>query len=344
MSKRLLRVAVPAAALVLALTACGGKQVPGGSAGSAGGSGGGDQPTVAFVPKLVGIPYFEAMKAGGEEAAKKLGVKFLYQGDTTADAAKQAEIVNSLIQQKVDVLAVAPNDPSAIAPVLKRAADAGIKVMTTDTDAPDSVRSVFVNQAESDAVGEATADALAEQMGGKGKWAIVSSGPTAANLNAWIKVEKAYIAKKYPDMKFVDVKYAGEDQAAATQLTKDLISANPDLKGVIGQSSTAAPGVAQAITDLKLIGKVYSAGVATPKPMANYIKSGAQSKVVLWDAKNLGYLTVWAGQQLAQGKQLQASNDVGDPVGTVTFDSATKNLLLGKPITFTKDNVDQYNF
>ena len=344
MSKRLLRIALPAVALAVALTGCGGKQVPGGSAGGSSASGGSSQPTVAFVPKLVGIPYFEAMKAGGDEAAKKLGVKFIYQGDTTADAAKQAEVVNSLIQQKVDVLAVAPNDPSAIAPILKRAADAGIKVMTTDTDAPDSVRSVFVNQAESDAVGQATAEALAQQMGGKGKWAIVSSGPTAANLNAWIKVEKAYIAKKYPQMKFVDVKYAGEDQAMATQLTKDLISANPDLKGIIGQSSTASPGVAQAITDLNLIGKVYSAGVATPKPMASYIKSGAQAKVVLWDAKNLGYLTVWAGKQLAEGKQLQATNDVGAPVGSVSFDSATKNLLLGKPITFTKDNVDQYNF
>jgi rhamnose transport system substrate-binding protein len=337
---RLARVAVPAVALALALTACGGREVGGG--GSAGG-GGGDV-TVAFVPKLVGIPYFEAMKAGGDEAAKALGVKFIYQGDTTADAAKQAEVVNSLIQQKVDVLAVAPNDPSAIAPVLKRAADAGIKVMTTDTDAPESVRAVFVNQAEATAVGEATAEALASQIGGKGKWAIVSSGPTAANLNAWIDVEKAYIAKKYPEMQLVGVKYAGEDQAVATQLTKDLISANPDLKGVIGQSSTTAPGVAQAITDLNLVGKVASAGVATPKPMAAYIKSGAMPKVVLWDAKNLGYLTVWAGKQLADGKTLQASNDVGDPVGTVSFDAATKNLLLGEPLTFTKDNVDEYNF
>ena len=339
MSKRLMRFAVPAVALTLTLSACGGREVGGASA-----AGGEDQVTVAFVPKLVGIPYFEAMKAGGDEAAKALGVEFIYQGDTTSDAAKQAEIINSLIQQQVDVLAVAPNDPSAIAPVLKRAADAGIKVMTTDTDAPDSVRDVFVNQAESDAVGQAAAEALATQMGGAGKWAIVSSGPTAANLNSWIEVEKAYIAEKYPDMELVDVKYAGEDQAVATQLTKDLISANPDLKGVLGQSSTTAPGVAQAITDLNLIGKVYSAGVATPKPMAGYIKSGAQSQVVLWDAQNLGYLTVWAGKQLAEGTELQASNEVGDPVGTVTFDAATKTLLLGEPITFTADNVDEYNF
>jgi rhamnose transport system substrate-binding protein len=325
-------------ALALVLAGCGTKD-PGGSTG-----GGGDEKTVAFVPKLLGIPYFEAMKAGGEEAAKKLGVRFIYQGDTTADAAKQAEIVNSLIQQKVDVIAVAPNDPSAIAPVLKRAADAGIKVMTSDTDAPESVRDVFVNQADSDAVGVATAEALASQMGGKGKWAIVSCGPTAANLNAWIDVEKKTIAQKYPGMQFVGVKYAGEDQAQSNQLAKDLMSANPDLRGLIGQCSVSAPGVAQAITDSGKIGKVFSTGISTPKSMAKYIKNGAQAKVVLWDAKNLGYLTVWAGQQLAEGKELQASNDVGDPVGTVKWDPSSKTLLLGEPITFTKDNVDKYNF
>jgi rhamnose transport system substrate-binding protein len=338
---RSIRIAAPILTLGLALsmTACGNKQAGGTQPGGAT-----NQRTVAFVPKLVGIPYFEAMKAGGDEAAKALGVKFIYQGDTTADSAKQAEIVNSLIQQKVNVIAVAPNDPSAIAPVLKRAADAGIKVMTSDTDAPESVRDVFVNQAKSDAVGVAVAEALASQMGGKGKWAIVSCGPTAANLNAWIDVEKKTISEKYPGMQFVGVKYAGEDQAQSTQLTKDLISANPDLRGVIGQCSVSAPGVAQAITDAGKIGQIFSTGVSTPKSMAQYIKSGAQAKVVLWDAKNLGYLTVWAGKQLADGKQLQPSNNVGGPVGTVSFDPPTKNLLLGDPLTFTKDNVDKYNF
>jgi rhamnose transport system substrate-binding protein len=326
------------AALALLLTACGTKD-PGGSD-----SGGGKTTTVAFVPKLRGIPYFEAMKAGGDEAAKKLGVKFIYQADTTADAAKQAEIINSLIQQKVDVLAVAPNDPSAIAPVLKRAADAGIKVITSDTDAPDSVRDLFVNQAESDAVGVSIADALASQTGAKGEWAIVSCGATAANLNAWIAVEKKTMTSKYPNMKLVDVKYAGEDQAQATQLTKDLLSAHPNLTGIVGQCSTSAPGVAQAITDAGKIGKVFSAGLATPKPMAQYIKNGSMAKVVLWDAKNLGYLTVWAGKQLADGKKLAATNDAGDPVGSVKYDEATKTLLLGEPSVFTKDNVDNYNF
>jgi rhamnose transport system substrate-binding protein len=336
--RRLLRVVVAMCAL-LALAACGQKEAPGGAAGG----GGGQEVKVAFVPKLVGIPYFEAMKQGGDQAAKDLGVQFIYQGDTTADPAKQAEIINSLVQQKVSVLAVAPNDPAAIAPLLKRAADAGIKVMTSDTDAPDSVREVFVNQAEDQAIGEATAEALASQMGGQGKWAIVSCGQTAQNLNNWIGIEKKYISSKYPGMQLVDTVYAGEDQAKSVQLAKDLMAAHSDLKGLIGQCSVSAPGVAQAVTEVNKVGKVFTTGISTPSSMKEYIKSGAQAKTVLWDVNKLGFLTVWAGQQLAQGKSFQATNEV-PTVGQVKFDAAKKMLVLGPPLVFTKENVDQYSF
>lgn len=338
--KRLLHVVVAMCALMLVLAACGEKEAPGGATG---GGGGGSATKVAFVPKLVGIPYFEAMKAGGDQAAKDLSVQFVYQGDTTADPAKQAEIINSLIQQKVSALAVAPNDPAAIAPLLKRAADAGIKVLTSDTDAPDSVREVFVNQAEDQAIGETTAEALASQMGGSGKWAIVSCGQTAQNLNAWIGIEKKYISSKYPNMQLVDTVYAGEDQAKSVQLAKDLMTANPDLKGLIGQCSVSAPGVAQAVTELNKTGKVFTTGISTPSSMKEYVKSGAAAKVVLWDVTKLGFLTVWAGQQLVDGKSFQAENDV-PTVGKVKYVADKKMLVLGPPLVFTKENVDQYNF
>ena len=87
---------------------------------------------MAFVPKLQGIPYFEAMNDGGKEAASKLGnVEWLYQGPTSADAAAQADIVNSYIQQKVNTLFIAPNDPDSMAPLIKQGIDAGIKVGTS---------------------------------------------------------------------------------------------------------------------------------------------------------------------------------------------------------------------
>jgi rhamnose transport system substrate-binding protein len=337
--RKLFPAVIAVLAAVSALAACGQREAPGGGGDEAAA----DQVRVAFVPKLVGIPYFEAMKAGGDQAAEELGVEFIYQGDTTADPAKQAEIINSLVQQKVTVLAVAPNDPAAIAPLLKRAADAGIKVLTSDTDAPDSVREVFVNQAEDQAIGETTAEALASQMNGAGKWAIVSCGQTAQNLNAWIEIEKAYIQSKYPNMQLVDTVYAGEDQARSVQLAKDLMAAHSDLKGLIGQCSVSAPGVAQAVTEVNKIGQVFTTGISTPSSMREYVKSGAQAKTVLWDVEKLGFLTVWAGQQLAEGKSFEATNDV-PTVGEVKYDADKKMLVLGPPLVFTAENVDQYSF
>ena len=268
---------------------------------SAGASGG--KVKVAFVPKLQGSPYFEAMDTGAKQAASDLGdVEWLYQGPTSADAAAQAQIVRSYIQQKVDALVIAPNDPDSMAPLMKQAQDAGIKVLTADTDAPNSVREAFVNQATAEGIGNTTAETLMKAMGGKGKWAIVSCGETAENLNSWIAAEKAYVSAKYPEAELVDVVYSGEDQAKGTQMSTDLMSAHPDLKGLLGQCTTSAVGVAQAVKDAGKIGQVFTVGIGTPKSMKPYLADGSSSGSILWNVANLGYLTAWAGEQLATGK------------------------------------------
>lgn len=321
-----------AVSLVLA-TACG---------GSSPSSTGTKQFKIAFVPKLVGIPYFTAMQKGGNAAASALGVTFIYEGPTTADSAKQIETIDSLITRKVDAIAVAPDDPAAVQPILARAKSANIVTLSSDTDAGAN-RSVWVNQADTTALGEAIAEALASQTGGKGEWAIVSCGPTAANLNAWIKIEKGYMLQKYPDMKLDAVVYAGEDQAAAVTMAKDLMTAHPNLTGLIGECTTSAPGVAQAITEMGKTGKVFATGLGTPTVMAPFIKSGAEAKVVLWDPVNLGYLTVWAAKYLLDGKTFKAGTyNVGGSVGTVTYYDQNQELRLGPPTVFTKDNIDKY--
>ena len=311
----------------------------------AGSTSGSDKPIrVAFVPKLQGIPYFEAMNSGGKQAAQDLGIEWLYQGPTTADAAAQADIVRSFIQQDVDALIVAPNDPDSMAPLLQEAADKGIKVATSDTDAPDSVRQVFVNQASAQGIGEALTDSLMTAMGGKGKYAIVSCGETAANLNSWIEVQKKYTAEKYPDAEIVDIVYAGEDQAAATSMATDLMNANPDLTGLVGECTSSAPGVAQAVKDAGKIGTVFTDGLGTPMSMAPYLKDGSSTASILWDVEKLGYLTAWAGQQLAEGNDFAASNDVSKDLPAVKYDDSTKVLLLGPALEITADNVDQFDY
>ncbi|MBB2948664.1 rhamnose transport system substrate-binding protein [Actinoplanes lutulentus] len=300
---------------------------------------------VAFVPKLQGVPYFEAMNAGGKEAAAALGnVEWLYQGPTQADAAAQADIVRSYIQQKVDALIVAPNDPDSMAPLLQQAKDAGIHVATADTDAPSSVREVFVNQATAQGIGEGLTDSLLTAMGGKGKYAIVSCGQTAENLNSWIEVQKAYTKTKYPDAEIVDIVYAGEDQAKATQMATDLMNAHPDLTGLVGECTSSAPGVAQAVKDAGKIGKVFTVGLGTPQSMKPYLTDKSSTAAILWDVENLGYLTAWAGAQLAQGKPFTASNNVSSDLSAVAYTEADKMLLLGPALAITDQNVDQFNY
>ncbi|MCZ2815550.1 autoinducer 2 ABC transporter substrate-binding protein [Modestobacter sp. VKM Ac-2984] len=331
------------AAASLVLAGCG--EGSGGSAtGDSGGEGGGDdQPTIAFVPKLQGIPYFEAMNTGGEQACEELGCEWLYQGPVEADAAAQADIVRSYIQQGVDVLFVAPNDPDSMAPLLQQAADAGIAVATTDTDAPDSVREVFVSQASTEGIGQTLTDELMQAMGGSGRYAIVSCGETAENLNSWIEVQREYTQSEYPDAEITDVVYAGEDQTVATQMATDLMNSDPSLTGLVGECTSSAPGVAQAVRDAGKIGQVQTVGLGTPNSMAPYLEDGSAAASVLWDVEALGELTAWAGTQLAAGEEISASPDVPGIEG-VTYDAENNVLLLGDPLVLTADNVGEYDY
>jgi len=337
------------AAAAVVLAGCTSRNEPGESAapGASGGTDGASAEglTIAFVPKLQGIPYFEAMNTGGQQAAEELGFEWLYQGPTTADAAAQADIVRSFIQQGVDVLFVAPNDPNSMAPLLEEAQAAGINVATTDTDAPDSVREVFVNQASVEGIGQALTDTLLEAMGGSGKYAIVSCGETAANLNAWIDVQEEYTASEYPDAEIVDVVYAGEDQAMATQMATDLMNSNPDLTGLVGECTSSAPGVAQAVQDAGRTGEVFTVGLGTPQSMLPYLESGASSGSILWDVEALGYLTGWAGVQLANGGDLGDLSGVdNEALADAEYDEASGVLLLGPPTVFTAENAGDYDY
>lgn len=346
-SRRLATGAALAAVTSLALVGCGnsgtGSEGAEQSADTGGDTGG---VSVAFVPKIQGIPFFEAMNTGGANAADEFGFEWIYQGATTADASAQAEVVRALIQQNVSAIAVAPNDPDSMAPVLADANAEGIVPFTADTDAPNSERDFFVQQASDQGIGSGLIDQLAEATGSDGEFAIVSCGRTAANLNAWIEVIKERVASEYPNMTLVDTVYADEDQAKAVSMAKDLMNAHPDLKGLIGPCTTAAPGIAQAVDEAGKIGSVETVGVGTPQAMLPYLESGAAFSSVLWNVEDHGYLTGWAGFQAASGK---AFPDDGKPfsvghIDGVTWDPETKVLLLGEPLILTKDNAGDYDY
>jgi len=296
-----------------------------------------------MLPKLVGISYFNACEQGAREAAEELGIDLVYDGPAVDHVEEQIKIIDRWIAQGFDIIAVAPNDPEVIAPALRRAHKAGISVLTWDADANADVsgRATFVNQAPVEDIGNTLVDILAEGVGERGKVAIVSGSATSPNQNAWMKVMRARLDERYPEMELLEPLVSDEDQAKAQQLTRDLLNAHPDLVGIWGITSVALPGVAKAVRDAGKSGEVFVTGLSLPSTTREFIKDGTVSKFVLWNPVDLGYLTVHIGKQLAKQNML---------LGILSFgrlDSVQVHagqVILGPPLVFDAENIDDYQF
>ncbi len=299
---------------------------------------------VAFVPQIIGIPYFDAMQKGGEEAAKKLGVEFIYQGPVDTNPVDQLQIVQNLIDQGVEAISVSVLDASSLAPVVEAAKAKGVKLFTSDSDAPTSGRALYVAQASDEGLGDTMIDEMVKRAGEDAKIGIVSGEATASNLNAWIGFMQKRVKEKYPKVTLLEPQYAGGSAERAAQIAGDLMTSNPDLKGIIAVASTTCPGVGQAIETAGKIGQVIGTGYCSPDTARAYLKSGSFGYSVLWDPAELGYLTVWAGKQLIDGKTIPAEATPEGMSHAVSFDAKTGVLLLGAPAVFTADNVDKFHF
>jgi len=299
-----------------------------------------------MIPKLKGIDYFNACQQGAEEAAKALGdVELLYDGPTEAKVDKAIEIIDNWITQKVDVIAVSADDPVAIAPVLRKARDAGIHVITWDADADPakSGREFFVNQSTAETIGRTLVDVMAKEAGTEGKFAIVTASITADNQNTWMKWMRQQIKDRYPGMQIVAVKPSEENQQLAFQVTQDLLKTYPDLKGIWGISSVAFPGAADGVKQAGKSGKVAVTGLATPKSMKTFVESGTVKTVVLWNPVDLGYLTIYTAHALAKGDLTPGATSLqAGRLGTKEIKG--DQVLLGPPMLFTKENIGKFDF
>ncbi len=300
---------------------------------------------IAFIPQLIGIPYFTAMEMGGNQAAADLGCEFMYVGATEANAAEQSRLMDSLIKQKVDAICVSVLDSSSINPMLKKAKAEGVKVFTSDSDSPSSVREVYVAQALDKELGYTLIDTLAKEIGGSGKVGIVSGEATATNLNAWIDFMNACISEKYPDIKIVDVRYTvGGSSEDSLKQAQELMVKNSDLKAIIAVASSNIAGACQAVEQAGKIGQVTVIGYGSPATVKPYMDKGIMKNSILWDAKALGYLTCWAGVQLVNGVEFQAENNVPGFEKPVRFFKDSGILLLGEPLIITPENVNNFDF
>ncbi|MBC2857294.1 substrate-binding domain-containing protein [Cetobacterium sp. 2A] len=298
---------------------------------------------IVVMPKLMGIPYFNAAQKGAEMAGKDLGIEVSYVGPTTADAALQVKMLEDILVQGVDAIAVAPNDPSALTPVLMKAKKMGVKVLDWDTAADPRIVDASIKQIDDKEYAIALWDSLVKVMGKEdGNYAIVTGGLSAANLNTWIDLGLEYSKKRYPNLKLVTDKVPSDEmQQLAYQKSLELMTAYPNLDGIIGVGTISPIGAAQAVKEKGMQDKVAVVGVALPMDSKPYLNDGALKEAILWDPVKLGYLTVFAANELVNGRKLTNDQDI-PKVGKIK--SEGKNVIMGKPTTFTKENVENYDF
>ncbi len=297
---------------------------------------------IVFVFKVLGIPYADSLKVGADRAAKELGADVELLGPATgSDIQGQINIIEDQIARKVDAIVVSPNDADSVKPVMKRAADAGIKTYTWDSDAPGASRLFYVAGCDDVQIGEDIANHLAKDLGGKGKVAIMTGGLTANNLKLHVDGVRKGL-KKYPGITVVNPLLANNDQKdQAIKGAISILQAHPDLAGFACVSSPGAPGVAEALIQTSKAGKVKVWGLSLPSEIKDYVKKGIINGAILWNPADLTYATaILVNDHVVKNKMpVDGQNIPG--IGKLSV-KGTQVTIPG--VVITKENVDKLTF
>ncbi len=298
---------------------------------------------VGMIVKNLGNSFFEACRDGGQEAAKELGgVELIFQGPSTPTAEGQIEIINSLIAQKVDALVISANDVDALVPACKKAAAAGIKVISFDSGIAAEGRILHLAPSGDEFIGRSQIKMLADLIGNSGEIAILSASSQATNQNAWIEWMKKELPN-HPNMKLVATVYGDDLSDKSYREAMGLFKSYPNLKGIIAPTTVGIAAAGKALEDAGLAGKIQLTGLGLPSEMKQYIKNGTCLKMSLWNPIDLGYSATYIATQIVRGKIKGAAAEamaVGR-MGTITV-GAGMVAVMSEPYVFDKSNIDKF--
>jgi rhamnose transport system substrate-binding protein len=302
------------------------------------------QTRIALVVKSLGNGFFEAAARGAEEAAEEIGdVEIIYTGPTEPTAEAQIEVVNSLIAQQVDAIAISANDPDALVPALQRAMERGITVISWDSGVAAEGREMHLNPSGNDLIGNTIIKLAADHLPEGGDVAILSATATATNQNIWIE-EAEKVLPNYPGINLVATVYGDDQSDKSYREAQGLISSYPELKAIIAPTTVGIVAAAQAVTDAGKIGEINVTGLALPSEMAAHIKSGASHSFAIWNPIDLGYSATHIAYALATDAATAepgATIPIGR-VGEVTI-GEDGQAAMAEPFTYDASNIDEYS-
>lgn len=305
--------------------------------------------TYAIVTKSAGNPYNEKEAEGFQKVIEAEGGECIIKHPESATADAQVSVIQSLISQGVDSIAIAANDENALQASLEEAMDAGIKVSCLDSKTNPDSRQTFANQAGSKEIGQALMDAVLDITGGEGQWAILSATSQATNQNAWIDAMKEVMKDdKYSKLELVEVAYGDDEPQKSTDQTQALLSKYPDLKVICAPTTVGINAAAKVLQDEK--SSVKLTGLGLPSEMAEYIGDDDAHScpyMFLWNPSDVGSLSAYTSIALVDGTitgkagDKFTAGDMGD-YEVVDADDGGTEIILGAPFKFDPSNIDEW--
>jgi rhamnose transport system substrate-binding protein len=298
---------------------------------------------IAIVVKALGIGFFEAAARGAEEAAAELGdVEIIYTGPTSTTAEGQIEVINALIAQGVDAIAISANDPDAVAPALRRAMDRGITVISWDSGVAPEGRQMHLNPSSSALIGNTIIKLAADHMPDGGDVAILSATSTSTNQNIWIE-EAMKVLPNYPGINLVATVYGDDLADKSYREAQGLMQTYPDLRAIIAPTTVGILAASQAVADAGKIGEVNVTGLGLPSEMAGAVESGATISFAIWNPIDLGYAATMISYNLLKGNATAepgASIPMGR-IGEAVLDD-NNEAAMSDPFTYDASNIEAF--
>lgn len=298
-----------------------------------------DQKKMVTVVKIAGIPWFNALENGIEKAAADFSIDASMVGPANVDPAQQVKLLEDLIAQKVDVIGLVPLDVKVAEPVLKRAQEAGIPVITHEGPEQEG-RTWNVELIDSVKFGEVQMQKLAEEMGEEGEYVVYVGTLTTPLHNIWADAAIAYQEKNFPNMKLVTDRFPGADEIDTSyKTTLDVIKAYPNLKGILGFGSNGPIGAGNAVREKRLGEKIAIVGTVLPSQAKPLIMDGTIREGFLWNPTDAGYAMVAVAKLVLDGTEIVDGIEIPG-LGKAVVDVENRQIKVEKIMQINKETVD----
>lgn len=307
--------------------------------------------TFAIVTKSSGNAYNDLMAEGFRTVIENAGGTCLVRAAQKAVPEGQEVILQSILAEGADVIAVSAVDADALTDVLDAAAEEGIKVISFDSALNPEQRILHVSDVDEQILARTLMDAVSALLEGEGQWAVLSTSENATNQKRWLEAMQSIMGEEaYEKMELIEVIYGGDDEEESTKKMVKLLEDYPKLKGICSLTTIGSHIACQVVETMERNTQVRVTGLGLPSEIFNYIGEGSaysSDYMYLWNPYDVGMLTAYTAIRLQNGdlegiagEEIQAGEMGFYPVIDAA-DGGTE-VVTGPPLKFDASNIKEW--